>query len=68
MSTNEIYHIEVLFDEKEKGYVAKIPALNNIAAFGQTKEEAVRNVKKVQTDYLKFLEANSKPIPKSDKN
>lgn len=64
--TKQEYKVETKFDEKENGYVSWIPALNNIAAFGETKEESLKNLKKVKRDYLKFLAANKKPIPNSD--
>ena len=68
MKKDNIYHIEVKYDSEEGGFVARIPALHNIAALGQTEEEAISSVIKIQKDYLKFLAASKKEIPKSDKN
>ncbi len=62
------YKIDTNYCEKESGFVSKVPAFRNIAAFGETKEESIRNVKKVLKDYIKFLKANNKPIPSPDKN
>jgi len=66
MKNESNYIIKIEFDKKENKYIAWIPALNNIAAQGENEADAYKNVLKVQNDYLKFLKANSKPIPKSD--
>jgi predicted RNase H-like HicB family nuclease len=64
--TQTQYKISTRFDQQENGFISWVPALNDVAAFGQTEQESVKNVKKVMRDYLKFLTANKKPIPKPD--
>jgi len=38
------YHINVFYSEADGGYIADIPDLKHCAAFGETPEEAVREV------------------------
>lgn len=54
----------VLIEQDEDGvYVAKVPALPGCISQGQTREEAVENVREAIAAYLESLEAHGDPIP-----
>jgi antitoxin HicB len=54
----------VLIEQDEDGvYVAEVPALPGCISQGQTREEAVENVREAIAAYLESLEANGDPIP-----
>lgn len=38
------YHINIFYSEEDKGYIADIPDLEACSAFGETPEEALREV------------------------
>jgi predicted RNase H-like HicB family nuclease len=38
------YHINIFYSEEDKGYIADIPNLKFCSAFGDTPEEALREV------------------------
>ena len=54
----------VLIEQDEDGmYVAEVPSLPGCVSQGQTREEAVENVKEAIAAYLESLEAHGDPIP-----
>jgi predicted RNase H-like HicB family nuclease len=54
----------VLIEQDEDGmYVAEVPSLPGCVSQGQTREEAVENVREAITAYLESLEAHGDPIP-----
>jgi antitoxin HicB len=54
----------VLIEQDEDGvYVAEVPSLPGCLSQGQTREEAVENVKEAIAAYLESLEAHGDPIP-----
>jgi antitoxin HicB len=54
----------VLIEQDEDGvYVAEVPALPGCISQGQTREEAVENVRDAIAAYLESLEAHGDPIP-----
>lgn len=58
------YHINVFFSEEDEGYIADIPDLKFCSAFGQTPEEAVREVLLAKTAWLDVARDTGKPIPR----
>ena len=38
------YHINIFFSEEDEGYIADIPDLDACSAFGESPEEALREV------------------------
>ncbi len=58
------YHINVFFSDHDRCYVADIPDLKYCSAFGKTPEQAIREVGKAKSAWLKAAKANGKPIPK----
>lgn len=54
----------VLIEQDEDGvYVAEVPALPGCISQGQTRAEAVENVREAIAVYLESLEAHDDPIP-----
>jgi predicted RNase H-like HicB family nuclease len=54
----------VLIEQDEDGvYVAEVPALPGCISQGQTREEAVENVREAIAAYLESLEVHGDPIP-----
>lgn len=57
------YHINVFYSEEDEGYIADIPDLKFCCAFGETAEEAVREVQIAKAAWLEAAKAADKPIP-----
>lgn len=54
----------VLIELDEDGvYVAEVPALPGCISQGETREEAIENVREAIAAYLESLEAHGEPIP-----
>ncbi|MBA3715274.1 MAG: type II toxin-antitoxin system HicB family antitoxin [Pyrinomonadaceae bacterium] len=54
----------VLIEQDEDGmYVAEVPSLPGCISQGQTREEAVDNIKEAIAAYLESLEAHNEPVP-----
>ncbi|GIK71022.1 MAG: hypothetical protein BroJett021_00100 [Chloroflexota bacterium] len=57
------YFISIFYSEEDGGYIADIPDLRFCSAFGETPEEALREVQIAKTAWLEAARANGKPIP-----
>lgn len=57
------YHINVFYSEDDGGYIADIPDLKHCSAFGESPEEAIREVLKAKEAWIESARANGKPIP-----
>jgi predicted RNase H-like HicB family nuclease len=57
------YHINIFYSEEDSGYIADIPDLEACSAFGDTPEEALRQVKIAKSAWLEAAQAEGKPIP-----
>jgi len=57
------YHINIFHSEEDGGYIADIPDLKNCSAFGETPEEALREVEIAKAAWLEAARAEGKPIP-----
>lgn len=56
----------VLIEQDEDGvYVAEVPSLPGCISQGQTRSEALDNIKEAMAGYLESLEAHHEPIPPS---
>ena len=54
------YHINLFFNEEDKGYIADIPDLKHCSAFGHTPTEALVEVEKAKKAWLKAAKALGK--------
>ena len=57
------YHINIFFSEEDGGYIADIPDLEACSAFGDSPEEALREVETAKAAWLDAAEAEGKPVP-----
>ena len=56
----------VLIEQDEDGvYVAQVPTLPGCISQGQTRTEAIDNIREAVLAYLESLEAHNEPIPPS---
>ncbi len=58
------YHINIFYSKADGGYVADIPDLAACSAFGDTPEEALKEVQEAKAAWLDAAQAEGKPIPK----
>lgn len=58
------YHINLFFSKADGGYIADIPDLSACSAFGRTPEEALREVLRAKSAWLRSARNARKPIPK----
>lgn len=57
------YYISIFYSEEDNAYVADIPDLEYCSAFGETPEEALREVLKAKEAWLSTAKAEKKEIP-----
>ncbi|MCX5838375.1 MAG: type II toxin-antitoxin system HicB family antitoxin [Deltaproteobacteria bacterium] len=57
------YHINIFCSEEDGGYIADIPDLEACSAFGETPEEALREVQLAKALWLQAARAECKPVP-----
>ena len=57
------YHINIFYSEEDEGYIADIADLKYCSAFGETPEEALREVQIAKAAWLETARAEGKPIP-----
>jgi antitoxin HicB len=54
----------VLIEQDEDGvYVAEVPSLPGCISQGETREQAIENIKEAIAGYLESLEAHNEPVP-----
>jgi predicted RNase H-like HicB family nuclease len=57
------YHINIFYSEEDRGYIADIPDLEACSAFGNTPEEALKQVEIAKAAWLAAARTEKKPIP-----
>jgi predicted RNase H-like HicB family nuclease len=57
------YHINIFYSEEDGGYIADVPDLEACSAFGETPEQALREVQQAKALWLQAARAEDKPIP-----
>jgi predicted RNase H-like HicB family nuclease len=57
------YHINIFYSEDDEGYIADIPDLKFCSAFGETPEEALKEVLIAKTAWLEAALAEGKQVP-----
>ena len=58
--------LRVVIEQDEEGvFVAECPALPGCVSQGDTREEALQNIKDAMQGYLKSLRKHNEPIPPS---
>jgi len=57
------YHINIFYSDEDEGYIADIPDLKFCSAYGETPEEALKEVLLAKAVWLEAARAEGKPIP-----
>ena len=57
------YYISIFYSDEDNAYVADIPDLEYCSAFGETQEEALREVIKAKEAWIAAASANNREIP-----
>ena len=57
------YAIEIFFSEEDEGYIAVVPELSGCTAFGESEEEALREVKTAMDLWTEVAKKEGRPIP-----
>jgi len=57
------YHINIFYSDKDGGYIADIPDLEACSAFGDTPEEALKELQKAKDAWLEAARQEGKSIP-----
>ncbi len=57
------YHINILYSEEDQSYIADIPDLEFCSAFGDSPEDALREVRLAQVAWLDATRELGNPIP-----
>ncbi|MHB8625021.1 MAG: type II toxin-antitoxin system HicB family antitoxin [Aggregatilineales bacterium] len=57
------YHINVFYSDEDESYIADIPDLRFCSAYGETPEEAVREVMVAKALWLEVARDKGLPIP-----
>ena len=57
------YHINIFHSDEDGGYIADIPDLKACSAFGDTPEEALKEVEIAKAAWLEAARNSGKPIP-----
>jgi len=57
------YPVVIEFSEEDRGYVARVPALKYCTAFGETYEEAAREIGTAIEGWMAVAEEKGTPIP-----
>ena len=57
------YHINVFYSDEDECYIATVPDLEGCSAWGDTPEDAVREIQIAKALWLEDAEESGKPIP-----
>jgi len=61
------YSVSITWSEEDEGFIAIVPELNGLSAFGETYKEASEEMEIAIENFLKTLEDEKIPIPKPKK-
>ena len=57
------YHINIFYSKEDGGYIADIPDLESCSAFGETPEQALKELEIAKKAWLEAARQTGKPIP-----
>ena len=57
------YHINIFYSKEDGGYIADIPDLDSCSAFGETPEEALKELEIAKKAWLEAARQAGKTIP-----
>jgi len=58
------YTIEIFYSEDDRGYIAVVPELPGCSAFGESEEDAIREVKIAIDLWIETAKKENREIPK----
>ena len=58
------YHINIFYSAEDRGYIADIPDLAKCSAFGETPEDALRELMTAKEAWLEAAKSTGKAIPR----
>ena len=58
------YTIEIFYSEEDEGYIAVVPELPGCSAFGETREEALKEVEVAIDLWINTAKKEGREIPK----
>lgn len=58
------YVIEIFYSEEDRGYIAVVPELLGCSAFGETEEEALKEIKVAIELWIDAAKKEGRKIPK----
>jgi len=58
------YTIEIFYSEEDEGYIAVVPELPGCSAFGETEEEALKEIKVAIELWIEAAKKEGREIPK----
>ncbi|AEA47386.1 type II toxin-antitoxin system HicB family antitoxin [Archaeoglobus veneficus] len=58
------YTIEIFYSEEDEGYIAVVPELPGCSAFGETEEEALKEIKIAIELWIEAAKKEGREIPK----
>lgn len=58
------YHINIFYSDEDKCYVADTPDLVSCSAFGETPEDALRELQIAKGAWLDVAREQGKPVPR----
>ena len=61
------YAISIKWSDEDKGFIATIPGIQGLSAFGTTREEALSELKTASEAYFKSLKKAGKQLPDEEK-
>ena len=64
MKKKRDYHINLFYSAEDGGYIADVPDLMSCSAFGDTPEEALKELLVAKTAWPASARAQGKPVPK----
>lgn len=57
------YAIEIFYSDEDRGFIAVVPELPGCSAFGETEEEALREVKVAIELWIEIAKKENRTIP-----
>ena len=57
------YHINLFYSDEDGGWIADVPDLVACSAFGESPEEALREVQLAKEAWVAAARAEGKPVP-----
>ena len=58
------YHINIFYSDEDAGYIADIPDLEFCSAFGETPEDALREVQTAKRAWIESAAERGRTVPK----